>query len=499
MTHGDAAHVSALLGALGVTCFLVGPRRAVVAAGLVLVAAAEAGLAYSLVPSDDLRLLWHSPPRLAAVVAAVGLVAGVAWLLRRRPALVPVLVLVAAPFRIPIDLGAQTGFLLLPLYGVLAAAGLALLAGLARGEVRPIPRLLAAAAAAFVALDAISLLWSSDLREGSVELGFFVFPFAVLLGVVARAPFPRWAPRVLAATLVGLAAVFAAIGLWQAATHRLFFAQDLVVANSYTTFFRVTSLFKDPSLYGRHLVVALTVLLVALWLRRTHIVLAVAAVVLLWGGLYFSYSQSSMVTLFVVAVAVTVAAADRRSRTIVLAGCGAFAVAGAAVGLASLHDHSLRKATSGRSTLVSGTLKVFERHPVAGVGVGAQPLASRDEARPNTPVRRNASHATPLTVAAELGVLGLAAYLAFLVAVALQLAATKARDRALALGLGAAYLALVVHSLFYSGFFEDPLAWGIPAAAAAFLAARHREPAPVAVAPAAAAAEAAPAAAAASP
>ncbi len=37
--------------------------------------------------------------------------------------------------------------------------------------------------------------------------------------------------------------------------------------------------------------------------------------------------------------------------------------------------------------------------------------------------------------------------------------------------LGAALVVLVVHSLFYSGFFEDPLAWGIPAVATAFLAA----------------------------
>jgi hypothetical protein len=36
------------------------------------------------------------------------------------------------------------------------------------------------------------------------------------------------------------------------------------------------------------------------------------------------------------------------------------------------------------------------------------------------------------------------------------------------LGLGAAavFLALFVHSLFYSGFFEDPIVWGVMALAA---------------------------------
>ena len=40
-------------------------------------------------------------------------------------------------------------------------------------------------------------------------------------------------------------------------------AHDLKVANSYTTYFRVTSLFKDPSIYGRQLVIAATLVLVA--------------------------------------------------------------------------------------------------------------------------------------------------------------------------------------------------------------------------------------------
>ena len=50
------------------------------------------------------------------------------------------------------------------------------------------------------------------------------------------------------------------IGLYQAWTHTLVFAQDLRVANAYTTYFRVTSLFKDPSIYGRQLVLALALL-----------------------------------------------------------------------------------------------------------------------------------------------------------------------------------------------------------------------------------------------
>jgi hypothetical protein len=50
-----------------------------------------------------------------------------------------------------------------------------------------------------------------------------------------------------------MASIFAAVGLWQAATHKLFFyAPNLAASNANTDYFRVTSLFGDPSLYGRH-------------------------------------------------------------------------------------------------------------------------------------------------------------------------------------------------------------------------------------------------------
>jgi hypothetical protein len=41
----------------------------------------------------------------------------------------------------------------------------------------------------------------------------------------------------------------------------------------------------------------------------------------------------------------------------------------------------------------------------------------------------------------------------------------------LGLGLAAVFLTLLIHSLFYAGFFEDPITWGVLAVAAAALAA----------------------------
>ena len=54
----------------------------------------------------------------------------------RRPALMPIALLLAAPFRIPVNLGSQHAFLLLPFYGVLAAAALAFCWRLVRAEPR---------------------------------------------------------------------------------------------------------------------------------------------------------------------------------------------------------------------------------------------------------------------------------------------------------------------------------------------------------------------------
>lgn len=82
---------------------------------------------------------------------------------------------------------------------------------------------------------------------------------------------------------------------------------------------------------------------------------------------------------------------------------------------------------------------------------------------------RNASHTTPLTIAAELGVIGLALYLWLLGATGWAIYRIARMDRTLGVGLAAVLGTLVVHSLLYAGFFEDPLTWGVIGLAAAVL------------------------------
>jgi hypothetical protein len=471
MNHGDLAQFAAVVGATGTVLLLATSRRATLAAGMAALALAEVLLVVALVPGYDLERARTLTGVAAIVVALVMTLALAAGFVRRPDLALPAMV-VAAPFRVPIQLGDQKAFLLVPLYGIVAAAALGFLYRWLRGvEIRPLPAVIALPAAAFSALYAISLLWSQDVRQGSIELAFFLFPFAVAMAVAARAPLPAWLPRTLGTILVALATAFALVGIWQRATHTIFFAQDLRVANAYTSYFRVTSVFKDPSLFGRSLVLGLAVIVVSLWLGRIGPVLAFAVSALLWAGLYFSYSQSSMVTLVIVTVAVTLVAGDRTARITIAAASGlALVAASVGVGIYAA-NHPSSRVTSGRSRLVSVTTRVIADHPLVGVGVGAQPKASHEEAARRGLDSRDASHTTPLTVAAELGALGVLFYLAFLAGAVRVLWDAYVRDHALGLGLAAVFLTLFVHSLVYAGFFEDPVAWGCLAVAAAVVVA----------------------------
>jgi O-antigen ligase len=466
VSSGDAAQLAALLGAGGCVLVLAVAWRGAIAAGFLLLGAAEGLLVWSLVPRDDLRLLVDSPARIAALALCGVAVLSLGFVVARYPFVLPVAAVAAAPIRVPVELGDQEAFLLVPLYAVVAIGSVALFARALTGPPPAIPRVLAWPAAAFLVWAAVSLVWSDDLRAGTIALVFFLFPFAALVAVVARSPFAEWQPRAYATTVVVLGLGFAGVGVWQLWSEDLFFARDLEVANAYTSYFRTTSVFADSSLYGRELALGIVVLLAALWAGRLSLPLGVALVAALWTGLYFSYSQSSFVALAVAALALSLVAATGRLRLAIAAGTAALVVGGGiAVGITVAGDDASRY-TSGRSELVSGTARVFRDHPLVGVGVGAQPKAVREEGG-RREVRRNASHTTPLTVAAELGVVGVAAYLAFLAGSARLLLEAVRRRRTLGLALAAAFLLLFVHSLSYSGFFENPLVWGVIAVAAA--------------------------------
>jgi O-antigen ligase len=185
-----------------------------------------------------------------------------------------------------------------------------------------------------------------------------------------------------------------------------------------------------------------------------------------------------MVALAVVAVGITLAAGDRLARSLVVVLAVAAAVVAGGFLVAELEDESARRVTSDRSRRVEVAADVYRAHPVVGAGIGAQPAESQARSERFGPVGGFVSHTTPLTVAAELGSVGVALYAALLGAAAFVLLELRRRDHALALALGAGLVALVVHSLFYSGFFEDPITWLLLAIAASRLAVVEPQPSP---------------------
>jgi O-antigen ligase len=414
----------------------------------------------------------HTGALVAAGAGGVVLATAGGALLLRRPWLLAFATLACIPIRIPVDVGDEDANLLLPLYAVVASLGVALAWQLLRGDDRerelgPISLPLAAV----VAWTGLALLWTDDLRQGAIFLAAFVLPFGLLAIGFARLAWSRRAVLALYGALAGTALAYAGVGLYQWATREIFWNPKLEVDNAYAPFFRVNSVFWDPSIYGRYLVVAIlaTLALILLGLRERLLAAGVAAIAVLWAGLLFSFSQSSFAALIVgTLAAATFAWRWRAAAAIALLALVVVAVAFATPQIRTkLLDESragLNAATSGRAGLVSNGLRIAADHPVVGVGTGGfkRAYADRTGLRGRDP-KKAASHSTPVTVAAETGIPGLAllAWLGFAsLATAFRVRGRSAAGGA-ALAAGLTLGAIAVHSLFYNALFEDPMMWGL--------------------------------------
>jgi O-antigen ligase len=481
----ELARAGGPIGCGGLALLLVATRRELRWVGLGALVLGALLLAAYLAPSG------HRPLLAVGGVVAVLACAGGAAALLRIPWILPIAALVCVPARIPVTLGSTQASLLIPLYGVVVAAGLAFAWQLVRGDTRT--RELGPLAwplAAFVAWNGLSLVWSKDIRQGSIELLFFFLPFGLLAILLSRLPWNRKWLTGLYGLLGVMALVFAVVGIYQWANRDVFWNPKVIVANAYAPsglFYRVNSVFYDPSIYGRFLVLAILASLVIVMYGRERRVLfgVTAAITATWIGLFFSFSQSSFVAL---AVGVLAAAAFLwRWQTV-----AAIAVVGAVlvtVGFAapqlrnSLLGHSgsgLNRASSSRYKLVTNGLRIAIHHPILGVGVGGfkKAYGAQFHLKGKEP-KKAASHDTPVTVAAETGIPGivLLGWLFFAAMVAAWRRAPRTFEGKTCLILGLLLGAIGVHSLFYNAFFEDPMMWGILGLVALAIVAREREPA----------------------
>ncbi|HET9197003.1 MAG TPA: O-antigen ligase family protein [Solirubrobacterales bacterium] len=445
------------------------PRSLLMAAAMLLFPVLIAGDQWHTAQIVDLR---HDEGRIVALLAlALAAIAALVCLFRRWPIAMPLAIVFAIPFRVPLEAGGDTANLLVPLYLVIAAA---VVATLLRDWRDPPPghppRSLAWLLAAAVVLYALQALYSEDFSRGLQNVCFFFVPFTVAYRLLREV---EWDRRLLrwALIVVGVeAAAFVVVGSAELATRSLFWNDQIIRSNEVHTYFRVNSVFWDPNVYGRYLALVTTIVAAALLWARTRDAFwpLTGLLVVLWIGLVPTYSQSSFLALLAgLAVLAAIRWSWRWTLAAVAVGLvGAVLVVLLVGGSGKITSDRLNVDLSGRGSLVSGGVDLFSERPGWGYGSGSFQAAYRDH-RENKDAPVTISHTEPVTVAAEQGLLGLVLYLALIVVALGTLgnglwsarAAGPVSALAARAAVLAAFVALLVHTLAYAGFFEDPITW----------------------------------------
>ena len=426
-----------------------------------------------------------------AGVAALAGIGGLVLLMRRRPDAFPLLAIGTLPFRLPISTDGRTVNLLIPLYLVIATGTLVQLVPqwLNRGASK-VPRrspitlewLLLGA----VVLYALQATYSTDHTKAAENVAFFYIPFGLLFILLRDV---RWTRELVLACLgvaVVLAVVFVGIGFVEYYRKTLFLNPKVIASDQYGNYFRVNSLFFDPNIYGRFLaIVMVAVTTVVLWTRRRRDVL-IGAGVLAWLllGLITSFSQSSIAALLLGMAVLAAYRWDVRATVYVTVALIAIAAVFVLSAPPSLHlglngsGGSTSNATSGRTKLISGGLELLADRPLYGYGSGSFETEYKRHGRTSTTAANatSASHTIPMTVAAEQGIIGLAVYIALLIA-AFAVLFTGAGRSPPRIALAACFAALVLHTWTYADFLEDPITWTLLGIGVALARADDRWPA----------------------
>ena len=423
----------------------------------------------------------HPPEVVALAVGAVVVLLLLAAAMRRWPALFPLLSILALPLRVPIDVGGTTSSLLIPLYFVIAAGLLAAaLSGREQGW-RPPPGARREAAvlldrllAAVLIVYAVQALYSLDVKNAVENAAFFYVPFAVLYALLREVDWSRELVRRSLVVVAVAGGVLAAIGVVEYATRDLLLNADLRAENALHVYFRVNSLFRDPNIFGRYLALSLIALAGFLaWEEDASAAAAAAAVSgLMVVALAFSFSLTSFAALL---AGLLVLLWARLGLRWVLVAVVVATLAGGVYELAvGAHGTEVSSGGAGRTSLIKGGVDLARERPVWGFGSGSfgEAFYTRIEKAKTT-----TSHDTPIAVAAEQGIIGLAVYAALVISALVLLFAGGVRGSPARATVAALFVAMLVHSLGYASFLEDPATWAILAVGAA-LAWRPTAPAP---------------------
>ena len=276
----------------------------------------------------------------------------------------------------------------------------------------------------------------------------------------------------------------AALGIFLYVTHLTIWTPNPVVAH------RLNITFADPNITARFLTLGAVAAVILFAARRVPPWLAFATALACAAVVPLTYSRSGLALLVLSLVLAVVVATDRR-RALLLAACALviFAVAALApadtrlrameaeatvVSLVSGHTVSVAGGgTAAQSStdvsalednrryLISAGIQMFRDHPILGVGFGGyqHELATtyRGLIPTNVPNPDVASHTAFITIAAELGVIGLLILAALLVLLARE--AVLNRRLIYATSAAALIVPIVLYSQFEGRFLEEPYLW----------------------------------------
>ncbi len=423
-----------------------------------------------------------------AVLGAVGVL--LARVLDRHVAWLLALGALVLTIRVPVPTGdGESSMLLGPLYAVIGLLALLVfrreLVAVRSGD-RVLPdrggatRLLDVGAALLPATATLSLTWSFDALATTQALAFFLVPFVLLYACVRSLASDGVDLVPSAWALIAAGGIAAIVGVVQHATGEVWWNPKVIDANRFRADFRTNSLYWDPNMYGRALVVAALAVVALLLVRRLtrRGTPALGALLALFAlALWYTYSQSSWVALAAALTVVAVLTLPPNPRRWVAAALLVLVLVGTPAAARQLAGDD----ASGRRDVVNTGLSLAAERPVLGWGIGTfeEAARARELERGDLDPGLVASHTTPITVFAELGLLGAFTYLTLLASATVTIlarwrrtstpaaAARRRGDDDAATGwpiapiiwASAVLPALVAHSLLYAGFFEDPTLW----------------------------------------
>lgn len=321
----------------------------------------------------------------------------------------------------------------------------------------------------YIAVGAFSLLYSIDLGKTVVGVVRLLTLFLLYLGTCLLAERRRVLLPFQVVHWVGVALV--PLALYEGLTRHFIWREYLAVGE----IARVNATFVDPNIFARYLVLAIVANLILQYFNtETRKQVAYLGTLLgLMGALAITLSRSGELTLVIVLVLMILLIPRKQ----MIRSIGQIGLIGTGiVAMSSPVRHRLLTFMDGlgaldqRKYLVKVAWTMFTDHPIFGVGLGVFEKMFKTyyiNMKTLIPYVEGAtlSHTTLLTIAAELGVMGLAALALVWFALirilrSLQRLDQKGFERYL---LGVGYflwiLTIFISSQSEGRFFEDPVLW----------------------------------------